>query len=267
MSLNRSSLGATTSVLLLAVFLVFGLDALAVEHDPGLLERLDYDLFFGPLPVGEASISAYRMSLPEGDYSHLVLKADSYPLVDAVFKVRDRAQSVLDPGAGRSLWYIKSVIDDGYWKSKETRFHWKTSTSRQIVNAETASRVSLPPGTFDPLSVLYTLREMYIRGFGVQKAWITDGKSVGEALFQVLKREKVRVPAGDYDAYVVSVEMFGVEPPMRTGEDHSFKVWIAPDQGNLPVKVLTSIDLGPFHGILNAVLVRVERHRNELTGP
>jgi hypothetical protein len=243
---------------LLAAVVLAPAEAATGDPEPGLIERLRYELFFGPLPVGEASLSAYEIPSPVGDLRHFVLKADSYLAVDMIFKVRDRAESVYDESGGRSLWYLKSFLEDGRMRALQTRFNWRNSLARRIVDGEVLGRAFLPPRTLDPLSAMYQVRENEIRGFGVKSQWITDGLSVGNSLFEFTEEDTVRVPYGTFRAYAVDINLVNVESPLHTGAENRFTVWVAPSKSNLPVKIVAPVDLGPFNGVLNALLVEVE---------
>jgi hypothetical protein len=232
----------------------------AAEADQGLVERLHYDLFFGPLPVGRAVISEYALVSPAGELSNYVFEAESYAVVDVVYKVRDHVESVHDRTGGRSLWYLKSILAEDGRVTSQTRFNWKKAIARRIIGGEVESRVFLPEGVLDPLSVMYKVREFSLSGFGVHEMLVTDGKSLEKALFQVEKREKIKAPTGKYNAFKVRVDLFSVESPLNTGGENHFTVWVAPEHGNLPVKIAAPIDLGPFNGVLNAALVRAESH-------
>lgn len=259
-SLRRAPLAAA---FLAAVLLCAPSPGSAAEPDQGLIERLHFDLFFGPLPVGRAVISEYYLDSPAGDLRNYVFKAESYAVVDVVYKVRDHVESVLDNTDGRSLWYLKSILDDGERVTSQTRFNWKKSIARKITGGKVDSRVFLPAGVLDPLSVLYQVREFSLSGFGVRNMLVTDGRSLENAIFQVEKREKVRVPTGEFNAFKVKVDLFNVESPLNTGGENNFTVWVAPEHGNMPVKIAAPIDLGPFNGVLNAALIKVEKHPRE----
>lgn len=254
---------AVALILLAAIVLAAPLAATAAGQDRGLIERLHYDLFFGPLPVGQARIAAFALESPAGNLRHVLFEADSFALVDLVLKVRDRAESVYDQNSGRSLWYMKSLIQDGRLTARQTRFNWKRSVARQISGGQAASRVRMPPGTLDPLAVLFAMRGLALGpGMALEKT-VTDGKALAEARFKAMTQEQVQVPAGTYKALAVQVDLDGVEAPLHTAGTNRFTVWIAPGRGNLPVKITAPIDLGPFSGTLHAVLARVETRPQE----
>lgn len=248
------------AVALLAAFVLASapnVSAAEPEEAPDYSERLNFTLYLGLVPVGEASLSQYEVLSPLGAIRHFRIEADSFLAVDMVYKVRDRAEGVMDFSRGRSLWYVKSVLDNG-GKVQETRFDWRTSTARRA-GADDGKLVFLPPGTLDPLSVFYHLREMELHAFMVRRPWVTDGRRLEKVIVRVGQRETVRVPAGKYQAFRIDVDMNGLEGVLRTDDSDQFTIWVDPEQGNMPVKIVSNTEIGPFSGILKAVLNTVER--------
>jgi len=232
--------------------------ALADGLDPGLVERLRFDLFFGPLAVGEAELAVFALDDPMGELRHAVFTARSYALVDAVLKVRDRAESLYDPGSGRVLWYLKTQIRDGRTVTRQTRFDPRGTKASQIEGAATVASVKPPLATLDPLAALLRLRGLALAPGATHRASVTDGKNLSLAVIETGEPQDVRVPAGVFSTLPVTVDMGAVEPPIRTAGTGRFTVYVEPGRGNLPVKIKTTVDMGPFSGTLVAVLTGVE---------
>jgi hypothetical protein len=258
---NNGRLRRAAALTLFAAFVLAApLAATADDQDHGLIERLSYDLFFGPLPVGQARIASFALQSPVGDLRHVVFEAESFALVDMVIKVRDRAESVYDQSQGRSLWYMKSLMQEGQLAARQTRFNWNHSVARQIISGQATARVRMPAGTLDPLAVLFAIRGLELPPGEVRQKMVTDGATLASARFDTGAQEEIQVPAGTFTTLAVQVDLDEVEAPLHTAGTNRFTVWVAPGAGNLPVKITAPIDLGPFSGTLHALLVRAETH-------
>ena len=110
------------------------------------------------------------------------------------------------------------------------------------------------PGTFDPLSVIYYLRKQELAPGNVLKAPATDGKRIVIGRVRVVEKQKVKVPAGEFDAFLVEPALGRLGGVVKRSEAAAVQIWISADRRQIPLKVSGSAKLGSF----SAVLVSVE---------
>jgi hypothetical protein len=107
-------------------------------------------------------------------------------------------------------------------------FDWKAGTLTMQYKGERSSQ-PLPPNAQDRLSFLLALS--LLPGSGEAVAYsIADGKGLSRHAYRVVGRERIKLPAGEFDTVKVS----------RGGDDprESAEVWLAESRGHLPVRLL-----------------------------
>jgi len=88
----------------------------------------------------------------------------------------------------------------------------------------------LPPDAQDRLSFLLALS--LLPGNGDSASYtIADGKGLSRHAYKVEGRERIRTPAGEFDAVKVARERAG-------GDAETAELWLAVEHGNVPVRLL-----------------------------
>lgn len=223
-------------------------------------ESLAFALSWGVIPAGEASIEVLPPDLPPGfvpgsePLLHLRMRAKTNSFADVFYKVRDQADSWTDPGLARSLHYVKSQHEGSYHREITVRFFWNNSTVRyeNDVNGPKEPLILLP-GTLDPLSVFYGFRS---REIGPDTAvWlpVTDGTKtvMGEA--KVTGRERITVPAGEFDTWVVVPDIRDLGGVFRKSPGARLTVWVTADARKIPVRIESKVLVGSFRAELSAL--------------
>lgn len=106
-------------------------------------------------------------------------------------------------------------------------FDWKAKTLTMQYQ-DGRRTVPLPPNAQDRLSFFFALS--FLPGNADSITYmIADGKGLSRHEYRIIGRERVRVPAGEFDA--VKVER-------RSGKKDTSHVWLAVERWNLPVRLL-----------------------------
>jgi hypothetical protein len=106
-------------------------------------------------------------------------------------------------------------------------FDWKSGTLTMQYQGQKKSE-PLPPNAQDRLSFLFALSLLPDSGSDTVSYSIFDGKGQSRHAYKVAGRERVSVPAGQYDAIKVQ----------RVGDEDSASIWLASEHGYVPVRVL-----------------------------
>jgi len=147
-----------------------------------------------------------------------------------VFALRGEAhrssRGTLEAGALRPLEYEdrRSGRDTG-----RASFSWNTKTLTLQYKGDPQRR-PLEPGTQDRLSLLWSFT---FKPPGKQPVtvYVADGKGVSTHIYDPAGRERIRVPAGEFEALKLVRRKDGPQ-------DRGAEVWLAADRDYLPVRIL-----------------------------
>ncbi len=218
-------------------------------------ERLVYDVSWGVVSVGEATLDAVELV----DFSsrpayHIVSRAVSNHFCDAFYKVRDLNESWVDARTLSSLGYQKNLHEGRFvrdeWVVYDTDKH------------EFLAKITGKEGNFDykagtvPVSVQDILSSMYYlrsRNLAEGNEIVLDvnTKQNWPLVIRVVKKEKVKTPAGDFDTILV-------EPALRQEgifiqKGRKLQVWLTDDARKMPVQMKVEV----FFGHVTAKLMKV----------
>lgn len=221
-------------------------------------ETLDYELFWGALPVGSARLLTERGPQVQGTPTvRTVLTVRTNSFIDLFVKVRDRIEGLAAADYSRSYYYEKSVHEGSVRRSFATVFDWNATCAVYTPAAGAVQKVRLAKGTLDPLSVFFGLRTLFDPGQGAQRAWTADGKRLSRLTAMAAGRERLLVDYGEYNATVVDVRMPNIDGVFRTGGDGRFRIWLSPDARKLPVKIAAGVIVAGIEGAMTAELESV----------
>jgi len=106
-------------------------------------------------------------------------------------------------------------------------FDWKAQTLTMQYKGPRHSE-PLPPNAQDRLSVFFALSFLPANGDSV-KFTITDGRGLSRHEYRIVGRERVRVPAGEFEAVKVA---------KYSNKKETVHLWLAAERWNLPVRLL-----------------------------
>lgn len=106
-------------------------------------------------------------------------------------------------------------------------FDWKAQTLTMQYKGNRGTE-PLPPNAQDRLSFFFAISLLPGRAESVSYS-IADGKGLSRHVYKLVGRERVRVPAGEFDAIKAA----------RQGEDReSAELWLAVERNYIPVRLL-----------------------------
>lgn len=200
----------------------------------GVGERLEFSVKYGKLPAGIAVMEIPKIIDYDGHRCYEITSvAETNNVVSVFYKVRDTVMTVVDVDGVFPREFWKKLHEGGYQTEKTTIFDQKNHYA--ITDND-----SIPTYTFvqDAFSSLYYARTQdLIPGQDIFIDNHTSKKNFALKL-RILKREKVKVPAGEF-------KTLKVEPVMR--EEGIFKakgriwIWLTDDQYKMPVMMKTEV--------------------------
>jgi len=220
----------------------------------GAGELLTFAIQYGLIYAGDATLEIRNVAVLDTSRAyHIISTARTNSAFDVVFKVRDRHDSFMDYENLYSLRFEKH-LREGRFKRDETVLF----DQRNHVAIYDDKRVPIPPQTQDFLSALYYARTLPLDvGIAVAMANHTGGKNY-PIYVKVLRRERIKVPAGEFDCLVV-------EPVLQTTSIFENKgrltIWITDDSVKMPVLLRSKVVVGAFEAVLKEYVLSAAERR------
>ena len=214
-----------------------GLNALAGE-------RLEYRVRWGMLSVARAVLEVEAAA--EG-FVVLRATAQTRGWIDPVYPVRDLVESTVAAAELRPLRFRKRT-KEGHGRPEvvEVEFDEMAGLARYVKNGEARQPLPLPAGFQDPLSCIYAYRVSAADAAGEVGLEVTDGKRVVAGAFREVGRERVRTPAGEFDAVIVEPTIEGLGGVFRRSKKAKLRIWFTDDVWRRPVRFYSEVAVGSF---------------------
>lgn len=211
-------------------------------------EMLKYDLTWTGIKAGEATLEISD----NGQGIGIVSIARSAKWVSFFYTVEDRVESRLANNPriiGHPVNYLLKLREGKHRKNKEVIFDFKNLKAIYIDYIDKERKeFEIPPAIFDPLSSFYHLRTLNLEVGKSVYVTVFDSKKVWDVEVQVLRKERIVVPAGTFNTIVVK--------PLLKSEGIFFRkgdvfIWLTDDERRIPVMLKSKIKIG----VVNANLV------------
>jgi hypothetical protein len=249
---TRAPSGCPLKALLILAALLLPLLSYALPFRDG--EKLTFDIKYGPISAGSATMEARSSSYQSQPVWLLKTTARSYPFFDAVFKVRDTIESWWDKNTLLPHKFSKQMQEGSYRQHRIHIYDQKgltTTYSKWVYkDAEWKTEgMTLPFASQDILSAFYEVRNRDLKPGDRLKVNITaDGKSVSTEIV-VHRRETVASIFGRISCLVVEPKLKGVGIFKQSGR---ILIWLSDDAYRIPVKMESSVTIGSFVARLDA---------------
>jgi len=204
----------------------------------GVGERLDYEVRFGRLKVGSGSMEVAGLQDVRGRETwHTVFQVRGGTFF---YRVNDVYESWVDTRTGNSLRY-RQDLNEG---SREVERIFNFFPDRGIFieegdTAEVSVRNPLDDGSF-----LYFLRTIPLsvgETYTFNRYFRPDRNPV---TIRVLRKERVTVPAGEFDAIVV-------QPVIKSrgifSENGRAEVWLSDDENRIMLQMKSALSFGSLN--------------------
>lgn len=223
------------------------------EHPFNEGEKLIFELKWTIIPAGEAILEVLPEKTINGSRAHhFVLTAKSSPLIDPFYKVRDRIDAYADIGMTCSLLYKKKQVEGPTRRDVTVRFDWKNNQASYSNQGCDNPPIPINEGTFDPLSVFYYSRYLSFDEGSEIVRHVTDGKKKVKGRAKVLRREKIKTPAGEFDTFLLEPEIKDLGGVFEKSKDAKIQLWVTTDCRHIPVRIKSKVAVGSFVGELVA---------------
>lgn len=232
-------------------------DAAARGNAPWDGEQLKYGIYYTFIRAGTAYIRNRGLVDIDGKPAYWIqTSAFSASVIDAFFKVRDINHSWIDAQTFYSRGYGQSVREGGYKRDEwvifapeENRYYGKIQKKEEPrdIGAELTGPVA------DFLSSLYFVRAQKLEVGKDIVFDIVNREKQYPLLVKVLRKEKIKTPAGSFNCIVVEPQLRGEGIFVSKGK--SLTVWLTDDEYHMPVKMKVEV----FIGSVSASLLEYKR--------
>ena len=228
--------------IVLTLLLVASASAQDGEHASvpyGVGERLEYALSFGKLHVGNASMEVAGVDEVRGKSTwHTVLQLHGG--IRFLYKVDDTFESWIDRHTGNSLRFRKDQNEGE--RDVEQVYNIFPEGSVYVQGSDTAkASVSNP---LDDGSFLYFIRSLPLvvgQTYIFNRYFKPDRNPV---TIRVVRKERIRVPAGVFDAIVVQPI---IKTPGIFSENGRAEVWLSDDKNRIMLQMKSALSFGSIN--------------------
>lgn len=209
-------------------------------------EYLEYEVGYGFIKAGTATLEVRRRVNYKGYQSlELVSTAKSYPALAKLYYVEDYNYSILD-FHGLFPWHYQKDVHEGRYRT----FRWAQFDQKGKKILTATDTLAAADFVQDALTALYYTRTLPLKvGETITMEVFSDGKKYSLEV-NVLKKEKVTVPAGTFRTLVV-------EPLLKTPgifqQTGKIKVWLTDDRLRLPVLMKSRVLIGSISAQLKVL--------------
>lgn len=220
-------------------------------------EKLTYEVKWGVVSMGQSDIQVSKVVDFNGQPAyHIVSTARTSSFGDRFYKVRDVNESWMHVGDLRSLGYLKKLREGSFFRDEWVVFDYdnKAFLAKRVNRDESFSYSTgtIPGAVQDILSSIYLIRNRPLK-VGDEVILDVNTKENWPLTVKVLKKHRMKVPAGTFSCVVVQPVLRGEGIFIQKGRD--LKVWLTDDERHIPV--LMQVDI--LIGSISAYLSKIER--------
>ncbi len=203
----------------------------------GVGERLSFDVNYGFINAGTASLEVLRLIEYEGRPSYqIVSRAQSNSFFSTFFKVDDRIESIID-AVGLFSWRFEKSLREGNYRA-DRQYAFDQRNHFTVYKDDT---IAVEPCVQDALSSLYFVRTQPLEvGKSVFVPVFIDGRKMDMEV-KVHRTEQITVGAGTFDCLVVEPMTSSVGVFKNEGK---LTVWLTNDRLRMPVLMKSKVLVG-----------------------
>lgn len=211
-------------------------------------DEAEYSVLLGPVRFGRMHLRAEARDTIRGTPAYRLAMEMKGGI--PVYKVNDRTVSWLATAPYRSLRFEEVLSQGSYRRHRRWELdHENLTATREDWDEEAGAYrahgrqrdLPMPPGALDEIAYLFLIRALPLevgRTYEFNRHFEEDGNPV---IVRVLRRERVRVPAGTFETIVV-------RPIIQTdglfAEDGEAEVFISDDDQRLVVQIKSRMRRG-----------------------
>jgi len=217
-------------------------------------ERLTYCIKWGYIPAGHSWLEILpNKTMDNEPVFHFQLKAKTNSFVSKFYKVDDQINSYVSISSNQTVHYAKKVREGRTKRDIVVQFDLNKQTAQYSNFNKPKAPISIPEHTFDPLSAFYYVR-LFAPGHTKDLiASVTDGKKCVVGKVHYIRQEKISVPLGSFDTWLVEPDIKDVGGVFEKSTDAKIQIWITNDERRIPVRLRSKVIVGSFYAELTKI--------------
>jgi hypothetical protein len=225
-----------------------------VSYKPG--EKIFYDIKYGVLTGGVASLETMSEILYDKEVWHTRMIGKTTGLTDAIYRVLDIYESYIDPKTELPVKSIRNIREGRYRKYNEVLFDHKTRPDSAILTSDLSGIHITQPGIQDILSCFYYFRnnilpneKNLVKGeYTTIMTWFAD--ELYPIRLKYIGTDEVKTKLGKIRCYKFNPV---TEKGRLFSTEEGVSFWFSADKNFLPVKIRFDIFVGSFTVELTSV--------------
>ena len=200
-------------------------------------EEYKYDVLFGPFKLGKASLKTEKSEIINNeDTYHFQFVVKTSKLGDQLYKIRDEINTWISKNNLSLIKQEKSI--------REKNFRRQSTT---IINNDIAitnnKEYMLPGKVIDPYGLIMIMRDINIPKNSSKKFLTIDEGKVREIEIKNIGEERIRTPAGKFDAYTYTPIHNG-KSALKNKGDMEIAYAIVENNRTIPVNIIIKLKSG-----------------------
>jgi len=207
-------------------------------------EEIQYTVRWEMIRAGKAKVKILPFTTLKGEkVYHFLLEVKSSRYIDMFYKIRDRLEGFADLELSRSLLHKKT--QSGKDKRQViVKFNWKKKTATYSDFGDKREPIEIPLETVDPVSAFYRMRTLNFKTDQNLSFPVSDGKKCFIQKGEVIKKEKISLPSGTFDTYLIVLNVNHFSGVFKKSENPTVKLWVTADDRKIPVRIKVKVFIG-----------------------
>ncbi|MBU1344562.1 MAG: DUF3108 domain-containing protein [Proteobacteria bacterium] len=207
-------------------------------------EEINYTVSWETIKAGTANFKVLEFTTVHGKKAYqFILEVKSNRYIDMLYKIRDRLEAVTDIEVTHSLLYKKTQSGKAK-RQVMVEFDWEAQTAVYSNFGGKRDPIKIPLETVDPLSAFYKMRTLNFEAGNDLSFPVTDGKKQFIQEASVINKEKITLPSGTYDTYVLVPQVNHFSGVFTKSKDPTVKLWVTADDRKIPVRIKVKVFIG-----------------------
>jgi len=200
-------------------------------------EEYKYDVLFGPFKLGKASLKTEKSEIINNeDTYHFQFIVKTSKLGDQLYKIRDEINTWISKNDLSLIKQEKNIREKNFRRQS-------TTTINNNIAITNDKEYMLPGKVVDPYGLIMIMRDINIPKNTSKKFLTIDEGKVREIEIKNIGGEKIRTPAGKFDAYTYT-PIYNGKSALKNKGDIEISYAIVGNNRTIPVNIIIKLKSG-----------------------